>query len=225
MSLMSYRKLSIEIKKVAIHINWSNLPRMAQNQNRLRKQPERKAKLGFKMYKSQSNLSFAAGPRKPCRSPIPGGKIPWVHPKRYKTFYMDNDELPDFNTYVFLPLNRNCKKSTSSQRLRWKREDIREQKDLNRWNQANMAVWRSKQQAESHRHFFFLKGALANVQNYGPEWLFSPADYTLAHQILRESLKAEQYHEVPVENRKQWLEQKMFEARHGILNLNWHKPY
>ncbi|EGG09616.1 uncharacterized protein MELLADRAFT_95840 [Melampsora larici-populina 98AG31] len=175
-------------------------------------QPQRTAKLGIKIY-HQPKLSFAAGPRKNRRKPFRGGVIPWVHPKRYPRFYKDLDELPDPDIYLFLTLNRNRKNSTASKRLRWKQEDQNERKDLDRWTQANMKVWRSEQQAEAHKHFFFLKGALADVQNNGPTWLFTPANHMVANKVLRESSNAEKYHALPVEERKQWLEEKMIQAR------------
>ncbi|EGF98441.1 uncharacterized protein MELLADRAFT_69320 [Melampsora larici-populina 98AG31] len=191
----------------------------------LRKQPQRKAKVAIKAYYDNSKISFAAGPQKYHREPMVGGidKCPLMP-------YWNSDQLPDFENYLKVHVNCNHKSSTASDRNRWKREDARKRLDLHRWTQASLAIWRSKKQAEAHTNFFFLKGALADVQNYGPDWLFTPEDYKLAHKVLRSSSNAEQYYEQPEEERKQWLEEQLFEARnghdsHSMHNLTWYKPY
>ncbi|KAH9821312.1 hypothetical protein DFH28DRAFT_923717 [Melampsora americana] len=51
-----------------------------------RKQPDRTATIGIKIY-HHSKMSFAAGPRKYRRKAMLGGKGPWSHPKRYHQFY------------------------------------------------------------------------------------------------------------------------------------------
>ncbi|KAH9820272.1 hypothetical protein DFH28DRAFT_885747, partial [Melampsora americana] len=168
-----------------------------------------KAKIGIKIY-HHSKMSFAAGPRKYRRKAMLGGKVPWLHPKRYHQFYTNKDELPDFDAYLLIHFNRNRKNSTARERLRWKREDIHEKNDLRRYNQANELVWRSQKQAEAHAHFFFLKGALAEVQNNIANWLFTPTNYLNANQVLRHSSNAKKFHEQPVEERKNWLEARMF---------------
>ncbi|KAH9807721.1 hypothetical protein DFH28DRAFT_1100471 [Melampsora americana] len=145
-------------------------------------QPDQKAKIGIKIY-HHSKMSFAAGPRKYRRKAMLGGKVPWLHPKRYHQFYTNKGI---------------------------KREDIHEKNDLRRYNQANELVWRSQKQAEAHPHFFFLKGALAEVQNNIANWLFTPTDYLNANQVLRHSSNAKKFHEQPVEERKNWLEARMF---------------
>ncbi|KAH9822369.1 hypothetical protein DFH28DRAFT_872607, partial [Melampsora americana] len=67
--------------------------------------------VGIKLYCDFSQLSFAVGPQKYARKPMPGGKTLWVLPKQYTKFYTDKDELPDLESYLFLPTNHNCKKS------------------------------------------------------------------------------------------------------------------
>ncbi|KAH9812212.1 hypothetical protein DFH28DRAFT_899232, partial [Melampsora americana] len=195
----------------------------------IRKQPPRNSKLGIKLYSNQSKISFAARRRKYHQKAMSCGAIPWVHPKRYPKFHMNNDELPDFDEYIQRHSDRNRSKSTASERLRWKREDARKKKDLERWNEASLAVWRSQKQAEDHQHFFFLKTALADVQTLGPKWLFTPDDYKLTHQLLRSKSNAKQYYEQPEEKQKQWLEVKLFEARNGhvshTIRSEWSKPY
>jgi hypothetical protein len=202
------------------------------------KQPERKAKVGIKRYHDKSKVSFAAGPRKYRRKPMPGGQIPWVHPKRYTKFYMNDgmskssispsiamafidsfdfllhcmeDELPDLEGYLQkFHFNRDHKNSTPSERLRWKQELEREKMDLHRWTQSNLKAWHRKKQAEAHRHFYFLKGALADLQNLGSQWGLSPLDVKLAHQVIRCPSIAERYHDQPVEHQKQWLKDQLF---------------
>ncbi|KAH9820293.1 hypothetical protein DFH28DRAFT_884728 [Melampsora americana] len=188
----------------------------------LRKQPQRSAKLAINLNYGHFKASFAAGPRKYCRQPLPGGMIPWSHPKRYAQFHKDQDELPDLVTYLTNQSNRDYKNSTPSQRLRWKREDARERKDLHRWNQATLAEWRSINQANFHQHFFFLKSALADLQNHASEWKFTPDDRRVAHQVFRFGSNAEEYNHQPVEDKRLWLRNEMIKARarQGASNFN-----
>ncbi|KAH9815896.1 hypothetical protein DFH28DRAFT_1082145 [Melampsora americana] len=156
------------------------------------KQPDRTAKIGIKIY-HHSKMSFAAGPCKYRRKAMLGGKYQLL----MVLFFQTSDELPDFDVYLL--------------RLRWKREDLCKQNDLHLYNQANKLVWRSQKQAEAHAHFFVLKGALAEVQNNIANWLFTPTNYLNANQVLRHSSNAKKFHEQPVEERKNWLEARMFE--------------
>ncbi|KAH9809347.1 hypothetical protein DFH28DRAFT_1086418 [Melampsora americana] len=178
-------------------------------------QPPRSSKLAINLHYTHSKVSFAAGPRKYRRKAMPGGMIPWSHPKRYPQFYQDQDELPNLDLYLMNQYNRNYKHSTPSQRLRWKREDARERKELYRWTQATHSEWRAKKQLDFHQHFSFLKSALADIQNYASKWKFTPEDRRLAHQVLRFSSNAEEYTNQALEDRKFWLKKEIIKSRPG----------
>ncbi|KAH9814038.1 hypothetical protein DFH28DRAFT_1095907 [Melampsora americana] len=212
------KELKLSIGTIArLYMNVVGFSKRLNDENMvpLRKQPPRSAKLVMKLNYGHSKVSFAAGPRKYRRKPMPGGMIPWSHPKRYPQLYKDQDELPDFDMYLMNQCNRDCKNSTPSQGLRWKREDASERKDLNRWTQATLAEWRSKEQAEFHQHFFFLKSALADLQNQASAWNLTQEGRRLAHQVLRSSSNAEEYYKQPVEDKGMWLKKEMIKFRAG----------
>jgi hypothetical protein len=139
------------------------------------------------------------------------------------------DELPDFDMYLMNQLNRDSKNSTPSQQLRWKREDARERKDLYCWTQASLAEWQSKKQTNFHHHFYFLKSALADVQNHALEWKFTPQDQRIAHQVVRFGSNAKVYNNKPVEDKQHWLKKEVVKARAGKgprdLNLKQSRAY
>lgn len=78
--------------------------------------------------------------------------------------------------------------------------------------------------------FFFLKGALAEVQLKGPDLLFTEADYKLANEVLRGCWKAKEYHDQAEGNKMKWLEKKMYETQTGDIgasgpSVKWNDPY
>ncbi|KAH9816724.1 hypothetical protein DFH28DRAFT_1081572 [Melampsora americana] len=168
----------------------------------IRKQPPRNSKLGIKVYSNQSKILFAAIRRKHHQKAMSCG-------------------LPNFDKYLQRHSNCDRSKLTASKRLQWKH--------LNCWNKASLAIWRSKKQAENHQHFFYLKTTLADVQNFGSKRLFTLDNCKVAHQFFRGQSNAKQYYEQPEEEKKQWLKEKMFEARNGHDSHNiqseWLQPY